>query len=228
MIRRLANLHSELGTLPTLSYLCGELLVRCSRKFDLHHYRFYAQPITDTQRVSELRRSRYIFEWLDTYTELLDQLGRPRNIIESRFAQGARCLIATQDNNFLACLWLVESKYIEDEIRATYYFPNNAAWDFDVFVTPKKRLTPLFAILWDTADSWMKERNIQYSLSRISAHNSNSLRSHEAAGAKPIGWALAINLKDWQFAFSSHSPRFHVSRSVKDGGPDWHFDPAES
>ena len=224
MIKRLAKLHSELGTLPTLSYLCGETLARCSRNFDLHHYKFYAQPTLDTQRVSEQRRSRYEFEWLDAYAEILDQLGRPHHIIESRFAQGAKCLIVKQDNNFLACLWLVESKYIEDEIRATYYFPGNSAWDFDVFVTPKKRLTPLFAILWDLADIWMNERNINYSLSRISAHNHNSLRAHEAAGARPIGWALAIKLNDWQFAVSSHTPKFHLSRSAKDSGPGWHFD----
>ena len=227
MINRLKKLHKELGTVPTLSYLCGEILARCSNKFDLHHYHFYAQPVKTSSRVPVRKRGRYQFEWLDSYSEILDALGRPVNIIESRFKQGATCLVAKEDEKFLGCLWLVRYQYIEDEIRATYKFPDYAAWDFDVYVIPKKRLTPLFAILWDIADSWMIERGIHYSLSRINAHNQNSVRSHESAGAIKIGWAIAINFYQWQFTISTHAPRFDYSFSTRDKGPCWTLDPIQ-
>ena len=227
MIIRLKKLHNELGTAPMLSYICGELLSRCSGKFDLHHYLFYAQPAKTTSRVPQNRRDRYQFECVDNYSEILESLGRPKNIIASRFEQGATCLLAKEGDTFLGCLWLVRSQYIEDEIRATYVFPDFAVWDFDVYVVPRKRLTPLFAILWDIADEWMLDRGIRYSLSRINAHNRNSVRSHESAGAKKIGYAIAVNFSSWQISISSHSPRFKISRTLQDPGPKWNLVPGE-
>ncbi|GEM_PF-6791501 len=189
----------------------------------MHHVRFYSQPISDAPRIPEAKLSRYEFTWLSQPESILDELQRPEEVIKNRFDQGSSCLIATQNDLFQGCLWLVESRYIEDQYRATYNFPGNAVWDYDVYITPKKRLSILFAALWDTADNWMKERNITNTLSRISAYNSQSIRSHEKAGAKQIGWLIVLEKNDWQISITNKSPWFHYSSNSKNGGPILHF-----
>ncbi len=181
------------------------------------HYTFYAQPISSKKRVSEKKRAQYEFEVLEQSSAILSQLDRPDEVIDMRFKQGSICLLAKKDDVFLGCIWLVKQRYIEDQIRATYFFPSHAIWDYDVFVIPKKRLTPLFAALWDSADNWMIEQNIDKSISRILAYNSSSIKSHTSAGAKKIGWLIALSKYRLQLTFYSLPPFIHINTSGKEG-----------
>lgn len=221
-MKRLKSLIKQFGYVTTISYLIGKLLDKLFGVY-MHHVKFYSQPISLEPRIPESKLNRYEFSWLTKPETILDELQRPQAVIDTRFEQGSTCLIAKQKDAFQGCLWLIKSKYIEDQLRATYHFPSNAVWDYDVYITPKKRFSMLFAALWDTADSWMKERDITNSLSRISAYNSASIRSHETAGAKQIGWLIALEKNDWQIAFSDKSPWIHFSPNDVNNGPDLHF-----
>jgi len=189
----------------------------------MQHYKFFSQPIHSKPRVLKSKLDRYEFIWLHKPEKILNELGRPKDVIEHRFKQGSICLVAKQQDSFQGCLWFVRSRYIEDEVRATYHFSENSVWDYDVYITPKKRFTILFAALWDTADAWMKENNIARKLSRISVYNSQSIRSHKAAGARQIGWMIAIVIKHWQITISDKSPRLHFSSKNNVAGPNLHF-----
>ncbi len=221
-MKRLKSLIQQLGYSATVSYLISTFLEKICG-IEMHHYRFYSQPISATPRVATHKLDRYQFSWLDKPEKILDELQRPRQVIENRFQQDSICLVAAQKDKLQGCLWLNKSKYIEDQVRATYHFPENTVWDYDVYVTPKKRFTILFAALWDTADTWMKEHNYVSSLSRISVENAPSIRSHEAAGAKQIGWMIAIIIKHWQITLSDKSPKLHFSSKNNTSGPDLYF-----
>ena len=220
MFESLKKLHQELGTAPTLTYLSSRFLNKISRGLDVHHYIFYSQARLTESRLAIARRNRYEFIWLNQYDTILEQLERPKAVFEDRFQQGAICLAAVNNGLFLGCIWLLQRQYIEDEIRAIYRFTDNAVWDFDVYIIPKKRLTPLFAALWDCADEWMKNQKIDYSLSRISAHNPASVKAHQSTGAKPVGWAIAVTLFNWQISFASTKPKLHISTTNKNA-PTW-------
>jgi hypothetical protein len=221
-MKRIKSLIQQLGYSSTASYLTSRALVKFFGIY-MQHYKFYSQPVHSKPRVARSKLDRYEFTWIDKPEKILDQLDRPKNIIEDRFNQGSICLIAKQQDSLQGCLWFVRSKYIEDDVRATYYFSENRVWDYDVYVTPKKRFTILFAALWDTADAWMKEHNIASTLSRISVYNPQSIRSHEAAGAKQIGWMIAIVIKNWQLTISDRSPKLHFSSKNNKTGPSLYF-----
>jgi hypothetical protein len=223
MIAKIRSLFRELGVVTTISYAFARLLQRLL-KLDMIHYHFYAQPISRTPRVPERKSSQYVFELLHQNSTLLTQLDRPDYVIENRFDQGAVCIAARKGDLFLGCIWLIKNRYVEDEVRAVYHFPDSTVWDFDVYVSPTKRLTPLFAALWDKADSWIKSQGAQASLSRISAYNASSIRAHVSSGAKKIGWMIAIRGNRYQLTFSSLKPYFHFSASVDDPGPNLRFD----
>ena len=214
-MKRIKSLIQQLGYFSTASYLIARLLDK-SLGIQMEHYKFHSQPLPSKPRILKSKLDRYEFTWLNQPEKILDELHRPKEVIEKRFNQGSTCLIAKQNDTFQGCLWFVKSKYIEDEVRATYHFSDNRVWDYDVYITPKKRFTILFAALWDSADTWMKDNHIVSTLSRISAYNSQSIRSHEAAGAEQIGWMIAVVIKHRQITISDKSPRLHIMCDTHD------------
>jgi hypothetical protein len=224
MFTRWKKLQEELGLGSALSYLCSKFLRKINSQFDLHHSRFYAQPVCQRARVSAKRRALYQFEIMEKYSSVLKPLNRSKQVLDMRFKQGAICLVVKKDDVFVGCIWLLRNQYSEDQFRAIYQFNNNMVWDFDAFILPQKRLTPAFAVLWDRVDEWMEEHNIDFSLSRISAYNTSSIHSHQSAGANPIGWALTIVLSNWQISIASIKPKLHLSFSSAALGPKWIFE----
>jgi hypothetical protein len=146
-------------------------------------------------------------------------------VIADRYKQNALCLAAYKDDEFAGCLWYVKNHYREDEVNCAYELGSeNLAWDFDVYVVPKFRLTPVFIKLWDTASAKLINSGCYWSLSRISAFNSMSLASHKRMGAKVIGWAVFIQIATVQLTIASISPYLHLSYS-KNSFPLFKFQP---
>ncbi len=222
-MKQIKSLIQQFGYLGSASYITSRLLGKFLG-IEMHHYKFYLQPVCTIPRVSAAKLERYNFSWINQPDKILDALERPEHVIKKRFDQGSICLVAKQQEQFQGCLWLIPSQYIEDEVRATYHFPNSTVWDYDVYVTPKKRFTILFAALWDMADRWMKKQGYTHSFSRISAYNPQSVRSHEAAGAKQIGWMITLAVYPRQLTISDHSPRIYFASKNDTCGPDLFFD----
>ncbi len=124
-MKRLKSLIKQFGYVTTVSYLIGKLLDKLFGIY-MHHVKFYSQPIALDPRIPESKLNRYDFTWLIKPEKILDELQRPQAVIDTRFEQGSTCLIAKQKDAFQGCLWLIKSKYIEDQLRATYHFPANA------------------------------------------------------------------------------------------------------
>ncbi|MEP6878734.1 MAG: hypothetical protein ABI865_07775 [Nitrosospira sp.] len=145
--------------------------------------------------------------------EIIRQFPRPATVIRERFEQNAKCLVASKDQQFVGFLWLLLESYQEDEVRARYIpLPvGQTAWDFDVYVVPESRFGLAFPRLWDEANRFLRENNILWSCSRISAFNTDSLGAHARLGSLSLGSAVFFYLGQWQITLASVSPYFHFS-----------------
>jgi hypothetical protein len=86
-----------------------------------------------------------------------------------------------------------------------------SAWDFDVHVEPEYRTGIAFLRLWDEANRFLAARQIQWSLSRISAFNSGSMLSHARMRAERLGAVTFLSVGPWQIAASTVAPYLHFS-----------------
>jgi hypothetical protein len=137
---------------------------------------------------------------------------RPAAVLKSRFRQGARCLMASTAGRFVGFIWFSDHAYEEDEVRCLFVpLPEGrAAWDFDVYVDPSARLGVAFARLWDEANALLSSLGIEWSLSRISAFNADSLAAHQRFDLHRVASALFLCAGCVQLTVATTWPYLHV------------------
>ena len=195
-------------------FVLNRVLVMIS-KGSLRLYRYYliAQPVAKTSLLPPGRGKKIEIRVIQPHDEITRQFPRPAVAIKARFEQGAKCLVAVKEEQFIGFLWLLLGSYQEDEVRARYTpLPaKQAAWDFDVYVAPDFRLGLTFPRLWDEANRVLSENDILWSCSRISAFNIGSLGAHARLGTVSLGSSIFFCAGRWQITFASISPYFHLS-----------------
>lgn len=197
-------------------FLLNKLLVAISRgSFCLYRYYFIAQPVAKAALLPPGRGRKIKVHLVNEQDEMIREFPRPATVIQARFKQGAKCLVALKEQRFIGFLWLLPGNYHyqEDEVRARYIpLPaTRTAWDFDVYVAPDFRLGFTFPRLWEEANRIMAENGILWSCSRISAFNSGSLNAHAHLGALSLGNATFFCAGRRQITFASIPPYFHFS-----------------
>lgn len=196
-------------------YLFNRLFERIALPARIVKYYFVAQklhdsPILPANRGNGIKVSELPFSLAH------HPCPRPEVVIKDRYDQGAVCLAAYNKEQFSGCLWYIEKQYREDEVRCLYkYSPDQAVWDFDVYVVPKFRLSPVFLKLWDQAAKQLLEQGYTWSLSRISAFNATSLSSHTRMGAEIVGSAHFICLGQFQLTIANIYPFIHFSKGTE-------------
>lgn len=177
-------------------------------------YYFVAQPVQQPATPVRAGTGTFSLEFVDKESAMFAQSQRPPQVIAARFAQGARCLAATDAKGDLAgFLWFVIGPYDEDEVRARFVPKpeRQTAWDFDVTIAPRYRMGRLFKYLWERASTELWACGVRYSVSRISAFNGASLASHRRLGARVVGQATFLCVGHLQLMKSTLSPRWHLS-----------------
>jgi hypothetical protein len=179
----------------------------------LYKYHLIAQPVGQTPLLPPRRGRNIDVGLIDEGEGIIREFPRPATAIQARFAQGARCLVARKEERFIGFLWVLLGGYQEDEVRARYIpLPEgNAAWDFDVYVEPESRFGLAFPRLWDEANRFLREHDVSWSCSRISAFNAGSLGAHARLGTRLLGSAIFFCAGPWQLTLASVSPYFHLS-----------------
>jgi len=192
--------------------LAHRLISKLGGQSGLFWYKFYRQPLN---RVPTHPRSdsKLIFVWLNHYDKLLEALPRPLTNIKSRFTQDVLCLAAIKNEQLAACAWFGFGEFDEDEVRCTYVLPGDAVWDFDIFVFPEYRFSRVFLKMWEEANKVLNDKGYTCSLSRISAYNKHSIRSHEKLGATTVGSAVFLRIGEGQLMVASRKPYIWVSFS---------------
>lgn len=207
------TLH-QLGALNGALYLMSRALERLTRgRCRVIKYCFVAQPVADEPLVQARSDGVLDIVRVDASHPLVEAFPRPAQVIRDRYSQGAVCLSLLRKGEFAGFLWLVHERYDEDEVRCRFILQPAAlaVWDFDVFVDARYRLGRGFARLWEAAYGYMRDHGVRWSISRISAFNPGSLRSHQRLGATCIGWALFLVAGSSQMMLSSRPPYVHLS-----------------
>lgn len=211
-LRKLRSLAAEIGWLNGALYLGGRVLRRFFKAKVIRYY-LVAQPVPDKALLPPRRGASIVIRLLEDGDSALAGLPLTGTVLRFRFDQGSICFGAFRDNLIVGCLWLCLGPYDEDEVRCRFqpWPEDRTAWDFDVYVQPEHRAGFVFARLWDEANRYLRNRGIQWSISRISAFNSHSLSSHARLGASRCGSLTALRLGRWQVALCSARPRIHIS-----------------
>lgn len=195
-------LHRLLRPLPGMS-LSGTLvyvLLRATRRLRagrlrMVQYHLVAQPVARTPLLPGRPATGLRIEHIDKDHPRAAQLAmstpRGPEVIRRRLANGAHCFAAFKDEALLGFLWLQHGPYPEDEVRCLFRPEpaGRAAWDFDVWVHPAHRASRLFLRLWDAAFADLRERGIEWTMSRVNTYNPDSLRAHTRLGAVVLGTA---------------------------------------
>ncbi len=211
----------RLGWQDGTLYLVSHTLQLMSKGFlRFHKYYLVAQPVPArpflSHPTSELRIERIASEH-----PLVAQFPRPQAVLERRFADGAVCIAASKRGKFIGFIWLQYGKYEEDEVRC-HYLPSpvdRAVWDYDVYIEPIYRKGRMFLRLWDAAHDYLRRSGIEWTVSRISAFNRESLSSHRRLGTVPLGKASFLCAGRAQVALFSIPPVFRVSCTTRSSPP---------
>lgn len=215
ILRKLRRIRDDLGLWTGVLYTVDRVCRRLGLPLEVRSYVIVAQPVP-AQPMS-LRRGSGEFEFRDIgpCDPALSDMPLEAPTLDFRFGQGARCFGLFRAQRVVAYLWLQTGAFDEDEVRCRFV-PQPAdltSWDFDVYVQPEYRLSPAFLRLWDAANAWLRDRGVRYSLSRISAFNAASLRSHKRLGAQVVGRTDFLKLGRGQLLLSTLRPHLHLSLS---------------
>ena len=155
----------------------------------------------------------------------MQQLPRPEHRLRNRFLQKTSCLLGTKEDKLISCAWFTYNNYEEDEVWCNYDFSGSpqTVWDYDVFVDPNYRLGRAFHLTWQAASADLYARGFRNTLSRISAYNPNSIKSHEKLGARNCGSAVFLKLATLQLMISNKRPFLHCT-TTKEKRPMLRFD----
>ena len=208
----------QLGAIDTGLYALKMILEHATRgRVRLVKYHLMAQPVSIGQLLPEHRGRDILVREAGLDDPLLKQApGRSSETLQARFEAGAHCLIAELDGEFAGFLWLIKGEYAEDEVRCTFRpEPAGASvWDFDVFVSPRHRLSPVFLKLWETANRRLAADGVKFVCSRISAFNPRSRAAHEQLGAERVGRVVFVCVGQWQLKLGGTPPLLHLSLTV--------------
>lgn len=203
-----------MSALDRLLHLLSRLLGRLSGgTVRLVRYLIVAQPVPAAAAGAPERGGRMRIRRAVEVDAVVGAAPRPRDVLERRFRDGATCFVAERDGELAGFIWLMERRYMEDEVRCLYVLEPGAraAWDFDVYVAPPYRATRLFGRLWAAAHAWLHAQGYRWTFSRISAFNQDSLGAHRRLGARELCRATFVVLGRLQFAVFSTRPYVHLA-----------------
>jgi hypothetical protein len=214
MIAKLRQVFTTMGALEGTLYLCARALAAASGgRMRLVRYAIVAQPVPPAGFAPYCRPSPATeVRVVPVGDALVQAFPRPPQVIAWRYAQGHACWGITARGTFAGFLWLARGAYLEDEVRVRYVLTDaeRCAWDFDVHVEPAYRLGRSFARLWEAAHQSLAAEGVQWTLSRISTFNPDSLRSHARLGVRRLMTVTFLCAGRVQIALLPVAPFVHL------------------
>lgn len=212
----------QLGWFDGTLFMLARLLGIISRgHIRLIRYYLVAQPVCPTSAPlpTQLRgtNAESSIQFCDHNAPELLQFPRPAHVIAQRFAKGHRCLRSTHRSRFSGYIWLARDYYDEDEVRCRYRLaePASSIWDYDVYVAPEFRIGRTFSRLWQHASQILAQEGVQWSFSRISAFNAESLRAHARLGATRVSSVTFMQIGPVQLTIASSFPYIHIGFTAR-------------
>ena len=218
VLRKLSAAVDRMGPNHSALYLLSRVLSRISAdRVRLIKYLIVAQPV-GSGMLQKIRPDRHTeIVQAAPQSDFAKYFPRPERVIRMRFESGALCFSALVNNEFAGFIWLRANEYQEDEVRCTYVLqaPHTSVWDFDVYIEPKFRLSRTLARLWQAVDRHLKEQGVNWTFSRISAFNPESLAAHAKLGIVECYSAVFLLVGKLQLSLLPQRPYVHLSLSDK-------------
>lgn len=215
MLRNFRLAFLELGLVDSILFALSRILDRISKgQASLFKYHLVAQRVV-RHPLLPANRGRDI-EVAEAFAgdEIMMRMPRHATVIDSRFRQGARCLVATKRGALVGFHWFIpRGNYREDEVRALFC-PTPAgesAWNFDLYVDPQYRLGFGFSRLWDETHRFLDGMGITLVMSRISAFNAQSNSAHVKMGAIRLGSMVFLRFGPLQLMLATVAPYLNMS-----------------
>lgn len=212
---KLGRRFRALGWVDGLLLSLKRVLTRISGgRCTLIKYVLVAQPVPDENWLPPRRGRGVTIRHIQAPDPALDRFPRPADVYDYRFRQGAECFVCERDAGQPAgFIWLTLHDYHEDEVRCVFRPEprERTAWDFDVYVGPEHRMSPVFLRMWDAANAYLRVQGVQWCVSRVDAFNTGSMAAHRRLGAAPVGWCVFVVLGRGQITVSSRHPWLHLS-----------------
>jgi len=216
MFAELSRLWAMIGPLDTFLFVLSRLVAKLTRgRVQLLKYYITAQPVP-AGPLTPARRGQSIVVIEGTPEQAHGTpFGRPQAAIEHRLRHGARYVLAHLGGRLVGFQWFTLRDCVEDEVRCVFQLSpgDRCAWDFDIFVEPQARASPVFLRLWDATNAILRDHDVDLTLSRINAFNQASMRAHARLGAEPVGWGVFLLAGRLQMSVLSSRPWLHFSLS---------------
>ncbi len=213
MIAKIRRAMAELGGGNALLYALDRAFQRLPGGLRVFRYYLVAQPVLEAGNAP--RRAGVEVRQLAAGDPALGRMPVTDEVLDYRYRQSAICFGAFLKSELVAYGWLCLGPYEEDEVGCLFVpdSPDGAAWDFDVYVFPERRLTRAFVGLWDAVNRHLRAGNIAWSMSRISAFNPGSLASQVRMGGRRVGSAVFLKAGKFQLTLASLPPYAHLTLS---------------
>ncbi len=115
---------------------------------------------------------------------MLEAFGHKAEGLERRFAAGARTCVAIEGQDLLAYVWFHGPSHDEEDLGVRFEIDPGETWLFDAMVRPDQRGRGLYRRLLRIAARDLGREGVRRVWIAIDTANHNSLRAHEAAGAR--------------------------------------------
>jgi len=207
----------EYGFATYSIYIIGKLLQSVSVKVSIEHFHIFVIPVDNATKIKVPKsiRNSYKIEVLYEYDPILKYFEISSGTIDFRFNQNAVCFLVIKNNEPCGYMWLIRKKYSEDVVFCDFFMSPEVAWDFDVFILNKYRLTPAFAVLWDYAFDYLRNKKVKWVYSRISSINRSSVAVHRKFGGFILGDLLFVKIGSKQLCFDPIKHKISLHSATK-------------
>lgn len=190
----------ELGPLGLASYAAARACDRFPGTA-WHRYRLVAIAVAAMPAMPRGFQAAILDESI--VNRLAKDLDLPHQAIRHRFSQGMTCLGIWRGDHIAGVNWIMAGPFEEDEVRVRFVPPPGCAWDTGLYVHPQDRGGRAFQALWAATADWLRERGLDWTMSRITDHNLASWRAHRRMGARSLGTFAALTLGRTQWSLGA-------------------------
>ena len=139
----------------------------------------------------------------------LEAFGHGPDVLQRRFAAGARVCILIERELVLAYVWFHGPHHDEEDLGVRFSLAPGEIWLFDAMVKADQRGRGLYPRLLEAATRDLGRDGVRRILIAIETANRNSLHAHLAAGAESIG--IVCGLRILGFTFVRHGRSFRAA-----------------
>jgi hypothetical protein len=218
MLTKLVANFRDLGATNVLYYGMDRFLRMFSSDIRVYRFTLFALRVSDVPALPPHRGKSIDVHEVSSMDPVLVDLATDlsEDVLRFRNEQNAICFAAFAKGEVIGCIWVCFGTYYEDEVRCRFspLSTQGACWDFGLYIKPEYRNSVAFAKMWNAVKQYLQTRGVCWSMSRISAFNPRSIKSHARAGAVSLGDVTFFCAGPYQLTVSRLRPFWHFSQDT--------------